>query len=134
MRLLPYVLLVVALPAIADEASVYESIEEIPIGRVFLTPGERRWLDANRHLPQRVASDEPAQATDVEEEVPPAIPAGYIINGSGETRRWRDGEFTQSVDAPESMRFPDDVRIRRHPPQRSAETQAEGSNDETADE
>ncbi len=137
MRLLPMILLLIALPVLtasADEASVYESVDEIAIGPVFLTPSERRWLDANRHLPRRSASQEQAQSADGDEQRPRATPAGYIINGSGETRRWRDGEFSRSVDSAEAMSFPDDVQIRRHSPRRSADTEAEESNDETADE
>lgn len=64
--------------------------------------------------------------------MPAAVPAGFIINSSGRTVRYRNGDFAPSAVPPSTMRFPDDVEIRRHEPKR--EDDVEGSNDETADE
>ena len=126
------VLVLLALPAGADESAVYESIDDLAIGPVFLTPGERRWLDANRHLaPQDVSGPTNASAEAGDDSDEPAEPAGFIINSSGQARRYSDGDFSLSHSSPSSMRFPDDVEIRRHVAER--ETDAEGTDDETAD-
>ena len=47
-----------------DLGPIYEAIDEASVGRVFLTPAERRWLDAARAEPRRVADkvDAPADA------------------------------------------------------------------------
>ncbi len=133
MRLLLAALLLASLPAFADESNIYESVDDISIGRVFLTPGERRWLDANRHLGPQAVSSGPAATTEGEDDdTPDAVPAGFIINSSGRAVRYRNGDFAPSAVPPSTMRFPDDVEIRRHEPER--EDAVEGSNDETADE
>ena len=132
MRPLIVLLVLASLPAFADESSVYESVDDISIGRVFLTPGERRWLDANRHLaPQDAAGPSAASAESEEDDGPQAVPAGFIINSSGEAVRYRNGDFAPSAASPQSMRFPDDVEIRRHEPRHEAD--AEEPDDETVD-
>ncbi len=132
MRLLLAALLLASLPALADESIVYESIDDVSIGRVFLTPGERRWLDANRHLAPQDASAGPAATAESEnDETPDAVPAGFIINSSGQAVRYRNGDFAPSAVSPSSMRFPDDVEIRRHEP--ASEPDAEEQDDESAD-
>lgn len=130
-------LLLLAMPVLADESALYESIDDLAIGPVFLTPGERRWLDANRHLPPQATSaqsTESAEAGGDDEE--PAEPAGFIINSSGQAQRYRNGDFSFSNASPESMRFPDDVEIRRHVNERPTEAQQtdeDGPDDETVD-
>ncbi len=136
MRFLIALLLLASFTAAADESSVYESVDDISIGRVFLTPGERRWLDANRHLTSQVATAGPAAVVESEDDdTPDAEPAGFIINSSGRAVRYRNGDFAPSAVPPSTMRFPDDVEIRRHEP--APETEArdlnDGPDDETAD-
>ncbi len=130
-------LLLLAMPVLADESALYESVDDLAIGPVFLTPGERRWLDANRHLPPQNVSAQSTESAEAEgEEEERAEPAGFIINSSGQTRRYRDGDFSPSNASPESMRFPDDVEIRRHVTERPTEAQRadeDGPDDETVD-
>ncbi|MEO1244430.1 MAG: hypothetical protein AAFX56_02005 [Pseudomonadota bacterium] len=68
MRALPLLALFLACCALADESpdgdpgSVYESIDKIRIGRVFLSTAERDRLDVLRRQPNSAGSaDEPAQ-------------------------------------------------------------------------
>ena len=123
--------LLLMMPAAADDSAVYESIDDLAIGPVFLTPGERRWLDANRHLPPQVASAQSnASAESGGDESEKAEPAGFIINSSGQTRQYSNGNFSLSSASSASMRFPDDVEIRRHV---AEPDDAEGSDNETAD-
>lgn len=125
-------LLVLAMPAVSDDTAVYESIDDVAIGPVFLTPGERRWLDANRHLAPRGVSSQSSEATETaEDDAEKAEPAGFIINSAGQARRYQNGDFSLSAVSPRSMRFPDDVEIRRHAPIRAAD--AEAPDDETDD-
>ena len=130
-------LLLLAMPAASDDSAVYESIDDLAIGTVFLTPGERRWLDANRHLdPRDVATQSNASADSGDDEADEAQPAGFIINSSGETRRYRNGDFSLSAVSSDSMRFPDDVEIQRHVRDRETDARGpddEGSADETVD-
>ena len=122
------VLLALAVPAVADELDIYESIDDVTIGRVFLTPAERRWLDANRNVLVRErpvrrwrvddapSGEEPAPASDP--------PAGFIINSSGAESRWSRGDFVD-VDgrSVRSMQFPGDVNITRHDVPRTSEAE-----------
>ncbi len=131
------VFLLLAAAVTADESSVYESVHDLSIGPVFLTPAERRWLDANRHLAPRDVSAQPdaVEAGDYDS-ASEAVPAGFIINSSGQTRHYRDGDFALSASSPDSMSFPDDVEIRRHPPERVTDAEGpdeDGPADETSD-
>ena len=113
--------LLLVLPQLAHpgDVTIYESLETVSIGRVFLSPEERRWLDARRAsepsavLPPRArtpvrAPSEPAPART-------KSPAGYIVSSSGEARVWRDGEFVRSDDRTAvDISFPGDVRVKRH--------------------
>ncbi len=129
-------MLLLAMPALSDDSAVYESIDDLAIGTVFLTPGERRWLDANRHLVPQDAASQSAESAEAEEDTEASQPAGFIINSSGQARRYRNGDFSLSSVAPDSMRFPDDVEIRRHVPEHAADSRDsddEGSDNETVD-
>lgn len=112
--------LLVALPAIAyagDEA-IYESLESVAIGRVFLSPAERRWLDARRSSEPAARFFPPVRPSGV----PPAPapkeskpPAGYIVSSSGQARVWRNGDFVKSKGrAATDTKFPGEIRVRRH--------------------
>lgn len=124
-------LLLLGMPAVSDESAVYESTDDLAIGPVFLTPGERRWLDANRHLAARDDAAQSAAPAAADDEVEAARPAGYIVNSSGQMRRYGSGGFSLSAASPSSMRFPDDVEIRRHVSEREAD--ARGADEEGPD-
>ena len=130
-------LLLLSMPAASDDAAVYESIDDLSIGPVFLTPGERRWLDANRHLsPQDASGPINASTESDDDSAEEAKPAGFIINSSGQARQYRNGEFSLSNASPSSMRFPDDVVIRRHVTERETDTRGrdeDATDDETSD-
>lgn len=104
----------------ADELHLYESIDTISIGRVFLTPRQRSWLDAHRHeaVVDRVATpaEDPRIKKAAEQSTKAVLsPAGYIIRNNGGQQRWSDGDFVSSgLPSLAAMRFPGDVKIVRH--------------------
>lgn len=107
------------MPLAADELQVYESIDEIEIGRVFLKPAERTALDRRRELPAQAPSSVSRSAT----AAPPARraenrPAGYIESSDGTRRHWRSGDFVADGRSAQ-MRFPGDIRIERQEPPES---------------
>ena len=96
-----------ALPLRAEEPAVpgsrepvdrpiYESIDGVVIGRVFLSPAERTRLDAARR-----GSPEQAErpATDVASAVT-STAAGYIRVGGKAPAVFRDGRFVRAGDRP----------------------------------
>ena len=112
--------LLVVLPSIAqsgDEA-IYESLESVAIGRVFLTPAERRWLDARRSSEPSTAffpPVRPGSAPPVAAPTRAKPPAGYIVSSSGQAKVWRNGEFVNSNGkAAIDTAFPGEVRVKRH--------------------
>lgn len=104
----------------ADELHVYESIDNISIGRVFLTPEQRSWLDVHRHdvRADRVAApaeDLPTQDTAGKSTNPATSAAGYIIKSDGGQQRWSNGDFVVSrLSSLAAMKFPGDIKIVRH--------------------
>ena len=82
-------------PVELENGPIYESVDGVAIGRVFLSPGERERLDAVRHLPQNAAS---ANDTVASGEAQPAQPKGVgFIQVSGKAPRvFRDGDFVRS--------------------------------------
>ena len=108
-------LLLIVPVAYADTSIVYESYDDVEIGRVFLSRGEREFLDARRHYsPSDIAAesaqdeDKPAAAAK-----PPA--AGFIIGPSGRSRVWKEGDFVEAAErATRSLTFPGDIKIVRH--------------------
>ena len=99
--------LLLVTPAVADEDSVYESLGQIPIGRIFLTPDERARLDkvrgrngVRRSVVQRTGAA-PVSSKDA---------AGFIVSDSGATRVWRNGEFVATASA-SHVRFPGQVKV-----------------------
>ncbi|MCG8378115.1 MAG: hypothetical protein MI865_01430 [Proteobacteria bacterium] len=98
----------------AEESAVYESVDDITIGRVFLTPEQRRWLDANRGSRAR-ASGFRESGSDDKKELADENAAGYIIDSSGKSRAWSGSDFVKATSRQISeIRFPGDVRIVRH--------------------
>lgn len=118
-----FVLMMCAGQLRANDSLVYESVSEIHIGRVFLSPGERRALDQKRLQPASAAGNTPAsQSTDAATETGAgtnkrAPASGYFVIGSGRPKRWQEGDFvgTKPGTDIENLRFPGDVRVVRHP-------------------
>ena len=108
-------LLVLAGGAAADE--VYERIAEVDIGRVFLTPAQRRSLDVERLKPP-TAEGTVVQAGEETTAAPGQAKreaAGYIISSKGGRREWSGSDFVATGDdALVERRFPGEVRIVRH--------------------
>ena len=104
---------IVSQPASANEDGIYESLGRIPIGRVFLTPGEREQLDQLRSDgPPRSPSPKPRRQPAADAVKPDA--AGFIISDSGKTRVWKDGDFV-IADSVANVRFPHRVRVSSQP-------------------
>ena len=108
-------MLVAVSPAASDENHVYESYDGVTIGRVFLSPAQRQFLDARRHLKPAPAggessSDEKSEPT---KKAPP--PAGFIIGPNGRSRVWKEGDFVDSAPAAtREMAFPGEINVVRH--------------------
>ena len=103
------------MPAAADDVAIYETISGVSIGRVFLTPVERRLLDATRKQVPQSATYEGTAAADPQEDEAPSHAAGYIVSSSGKARRWLNGDFVEAQNSPaSSTRFPGDVKITKH--------------------
>ena len=114
LRLSLFVVIAWSATAAADDDAIYESMEGISIGRVFLSPQERALLDRQRHSPPQDVAAAPDAAAAPDEAVADVGPAGYIVGRSGAARYWRDGDFVESLAAPPAtMAFPGDVRIIR---------------------
>jgi hypothetical protein len=97
-------------PAAAHEEGIYESLEHIHLGRVFLSPAERAYLDKNRGVRAPAAAS--SSAREESSSAGNSDAAGYIVSSSGQTRIWKDGDFV-SATIPDSVRFPGDVKVTR---------------------
>ena len=132
MKRILFLVALLSAPAYADEPGVYETLAGVSIGRVFLTPEERRLLDLARREGPTNTTDSGGQPVDGPAE-PTLRSAGYIQSSNGKSRQWRDGEFVESRGAPSrDMRFPGDVKIVRHPakPEPIEPASTDGSSDE----
>ncbi|MDJ0749199.1 MAG: hypothetical protein QNJ11_06925 [Woeseiaceae bacterium] len=104
---------ILATPAVAQEVGVYESLDRIPIGRVFLSPEERARLDEFRGKgPSESVSPKPAGRTPARASNDDA--AGFIVSDSGKTRVWKNGDFVPTASASD-VRFPRYVRVASRP-------------------
>ena len=110
-------LMFLAMTAHAADMPVYESLNGIEIGRVFLSQAQRDALDRSRargdssdvsDTGPRGKTNAPASSSDA---------AGYIISESGKTRIWKRGDFVagEQSDA-DRVKFPGEVRVERHEP------------------
>lgn len=119
-----------ALPAVAHETGIYESLDHIHIGRVFLAPHERVNLDANRNV---VVMDTVAGSAAGEQkpERGSDLAAGYIVSSSGGTRVWKDGDFV-AAEIPASIRFPGDVKVTRNADSAAESSDAAGRDDDAS--
>lgn len=109
----------------ADQPGVYESIDDIAIGRVFLTSAQRNWLDLHRHDVPIEASVAPANEIVPKINKPAISPAGYIIKSDGSRRHWSNGDFVTSNNAAlVEMKFPGDIKIVRHSAENETESES----------
>ena len=105
--------LVGALPTAAAN-ELYESFDDVSLGRLFLSPAERRDLEARRG----VVVDEAADSGDVEQapavdDAPPARrAAGYIVGRDGRALVWSGGAFRPVAGDVDDVDFPGVGRIR----------------------
>ena len=110
----------------ADTSDVYETIAGVSIGRVFLTPEERRLLDAARTRSPQAESRSTVSSGEPVDPEPSTNASGYILISSGKSRLWRDGDFVETAVTP-TRRFPGDVRIIRHRPEATETEPSEGA-------
>ena len=99
----------VALLRVATAEDLYGEEENTPLGRVFLTPEQRRALDARRFIG---SSDETLVAVPADaKSVPPEKEVvGLIIGPNGKTLVWLDGEFRPAL---QEERSPREARERK---------------------
>lgn len=107
---------------VADDEAVYESIADIAIGRVFMSPQQRQQLDVRRLHPDRYAGAGTPREAGQQETKHRSPPAGYISSSSGGSRYWNNGDFVAGNSRNStSMSFPGDVAIVRHAAPEAAE-------------
>lgn len=94
----------------ADDAPVYESLSDVPIGRVFFTPQQRIQLDKNRG----VAKHAQPNSTRTGVAATKSDAAGFIISGSGVRKVYSNGDFIETASSA-AVAFPGDVRVVRQP-------------------
>ncbi len=121
--------LILAPPVAAHEDGIYEALHHIPIGRIFMSRGERERLDRYRDTGPPVEtvdrSPEPQRPATTDKS------AGFIVSKSGTRRIWRNGDFV-STNSSRDMRFPGDVEVERvhTPPAQEDTAQDDGAGHE----
>ena len=128
-RVCTLLFLFLTVPAGADDAVVYESLTGVSIGRVFLHPDERAYLDANRGKAPTTTVSAAAEAEGEATAEPTREPAGFISRNGRERRYWQDGDFVRRGQGKSGgAGFPGQVKIIRHekspPPEPSAQSTA----------
>ncbi len=94
-----------------EQAEVYESLAEVKVGRVFLSPSQRSSLDDRRgKAPVATLAEKPSGNARVSKS-PDA--AGYILRSGGPTKVWSNGNFVPADDA-SAVTFPGDVEVLRN--------------------
>jgi len=96
--------------ATAEEAHVYESLSDVAIGRIFLSPRQRAELDKRRGKKESHSSREQSVRRAPRKTFPEA--AGYIVSSTGKARVWARGDFV-ATDEVSKVTFPGDVEISR---------------------
>lgn len=94
----------------ADETSVYESLSDVPIGRVFFSPQQRVHLDKKRGATVRGKK----VSTSTSAASPKNDAAGFIISASGLKQVYSNGDFVKTARST-AVAFPGDVRVVRQP-------------------
>ena len=94
----------------ADEISVYESLADVPIGRVFFSAAQRVNLDKNRGatLHGKPVTTRTGVASNKNDA------AGFIISDSGLKQVYSNGDFVKTAKST-TVAFPGDVRVVRQP-------------------
>lgn len=96
--------------AAEEEAQVYESLGDVKIGRVFLSPSQRDSLDNRRGRAAAVAT---ANAPAVRSQAKQSHDAaGYIQRSGGPSRVWSNGDFVRADDV-SGVTFPGDIEVLR---------------------
>ena len=103
------ILLTSGSPSLAGDIAIYESLSDVSIGRVFLTPGQRAYLDLRPVMSPRPVQEAPPPG---EPEKRKKNPAGYIINRHGESSVWSQQGFVTRDDA-SGILFPGDIKVIR---------------------
>jgi len=115
LRFLVFATVIVSWSAQAGEPGIYESMADIDIGRVFLTPLQRDQLDVQR---LRTESGLPSLAAAGAKKPPDRdskTAAGYITSSRGTYHEWSGNDFVVSQrPLPETRIFPGDVDVQRH--------------------
>ena len=96
--------------AAAEESPVYESLANVEIGRIFLSPAQRSSLDKRRGNAPPVVSRNTKGTRAAARQFPDA--AGYILSSGGPSRVWSDGGFVPADDVSD-VAFPGDVKVVR---------------------
>jgi len=96
--------------AFADDSSVYESLPDVKIGRVFFSAAERQRLDQHRH--RKTTTDGRRQSNLAGRKPGNRDAAGYILSSSGKSQIYVNGDFVAGT-VPKTMSFPGDVGIKR---------------------
>jgi len=96
--------------AFADDSSVYESLPDVKIGRVFFSAAERQRLDRQRH--RKTTTNRRRHATPAGREAGNSHAAGYILSSSGKSQIYVNGDFVVGT-VPKTLSFPGDVGIHR---------------------
>jgi len=112
-------------PAVA-ETDVYESLDDVTIGRVFLAPYQRSFLDSRPA--QVVRAPKPAAVQPMKTPRRQPKSSGYIISSGGKSRVWSKHGFVSTEVSPD-MRFPGDVVIRRKDPEAANDSEPEVAHD-----
>jgi|GEM_PF-4114524 len=94
----------------ANDAPVYESLADVPIGRVFFSPRQRIQLDKNRGTTKHGTASSTSTSTGVAVRNKDA--AGFIISSSGMKHVYSDGDFVETASSAD-VAFPGDVRVIR---------------------
>ncbi len=116
-----------ALPLHAEESTeavteaIYESIDGVAIGRVFLSPADRKRLDAARRRPAAAAKERTVAAVAGDERNNAAT--GYIRVGDRAPAVFRDGRFVR-LDRAEPPEPRPPGAIRRHVPREGSDAEA----------
>ena len=108
-------LLVAPLALLAGPSDLYESIEDVELGPVFMRPDQRQRLEARRGIVEEEGGGEEAVAEGGAQPRPESRPAaGIIVSACGRALVWEDGDFRRADQASvDAMRFPGTVRIER---------------------
>lgn len=96
---------------VADEQKVYESLEQITIGKVFFSPQQRAHLDEQR-APVPVFANTGSSGAKRRHKKARENAAGYISRSDGSSKVYANGEFVTSSNS-DTVIFPGAVKVAR---------------------